>query len=220
MRNSLVPSALVLLASVVTPHADPAIANVYARTHTSLNGKWHVIVDPYDNGYYDYRHEPWDAQAAPRGGYFLDRRLTDKTVLQEYNFEASPTLTVPGDWNSQNEKFLYYEGTMWYERRFEAPKSQPDGRLFLYFGAANYRADVYVNGHKLGTHIGGFTPFSYEVTSLVHDHDNSVVSRSTTPGTPTAFPRTTPTGGITADSPATCSWSNCRQRSSAISASN
>jgi len=174
MRPHLLLLALVALTGTAA-HAETAIANVYARSHTSLNGKWHIIIDPYETGYYDYRREPLDAAKDPRSGYFLDRRPTDKTVLQEYDFAKSPTLTVPGDWNSQEEKFLYYEGTIWYERRFEAPKASADGRLFLYFGAANYRADVYVNGHKVGTHIGGFTPFSFEVTSLVQEHDNSIV---------------------------------------------
>lgn len=157
--------------------ADPAIADVYARSTQSLNGKWHVIVDPYETGYYDYRHQPYDAAPKPSGGYFLDQQPSDKSQLLEYNFAQSPTLNVPGDWNSQDEKLLYYEGTVWYERRFEAPSSGADARVFLYFGAANYRADVYLNGRKLGTHIGGFTPFSYEVTSLVKPHDNSLVVR-------------------------------------------
>ncbi len=157
--------------------ADPAIANVYTRSTQSLNGRWHVIVDPYETGYYDYRHQPYDAAAKPSGGYFLDQQSTDKSQLLEYNFAQSPTLNVPGDWNSQDDKLLYYEGTVWYERRFEAPSSGTDARVFLYFGAANYRADVYLNGKKLGTHIGGFTPFSYEVTSLVRPHDNSLVVR-------------------------------------------
>jgi beta-glucuronidase len=170
-------AALFLLALVPALRADPALDHVYARSSVSLNGKWRIIIDPYENGYYDYRHVPYDAAEKPTGGYFLDKQPKDKTELLEYNFDTSPTLTVPGDWNSQDAHLLYYEGTVWYRRRFNAQKSAPDSRLFLYFGAANYRADVYLNGKKLGTHIGGFTPFSYEVTALVKDSDNSLVVR-------------------------------------------
>jgi beta-glucuronidase len=53
----------------------------------------------------------------------------------------------------------------------------PGNRLFLYFGAANYQADVYLNGRKLGQHIGGFTPFEFEVTGRVKDKGNSLVVR-------------------------------------------
>ena len=49
--------------------------------------------------------------------------------------------------------------------------------MFLYFAAANYETDVYLNGHKLGKHIGGFTPFAYEITGLVKAQDNSLVVR-------------------------------------------
>jgi beta-glucuronidase len=179
MLHRALPLAFVLVATLASPgaRADAALANVYARSPLSLNGKWHVIVDPYETGYYDYRHQPYDAAAKPSGGYFLDQHRTDKTQLLEYDFDQSPTLTVPGDWNSQDEKLLYYEGTVWYERQFECRKAAPDARVFLYFGAANYRADVYLNGKKLGTHIGGFTPFSYEVTGLVKESGNSLVVR-------------------------------------------
>src|ERR1700678_396433 len=40
--------------------AAPAALNVDARPGLDLDGKWHVIVDPYDAGYYDYRHRPLD----------------------------------------------------------------------------------------------------------------------------------------------------------------
>ncbi|HEY6333887.1 MAG TPA: beta-glucuronidase, partial [Blastocatellia bacterium] len=34
------------------------ITNVGGRKTTSLNGRWRIIIDPYENGYYDYRHQP------------------------------------------------------------------------------------------------------------------------------------------------------------------
>ena len=157
--------------------SEAFLGDVFARQTTSLNGKWHVIVDPYDTGYFDYRLQPYDASAKPSGGFFLDRQPKDKTDLVEYNFDTSPTLDVPGDWNSQDQKLFYYEGSVWYRTRFDANKSAPDHRLFVYFGAANYEADVYLNGQKLGKHIGGFTPFAYEITKLAKDKDNSLVVR-------------------------------------------
>jgi beta-glucuronidase len=162
---------------VLAARSEVVIGNVFGRQTTSLNGQWHVIVDPYDTGYYDYRHEPYDEAAKITGGFALDHLAQDKSELIEYNFNTSPTLKVPGDWNSQDDKLFYYEGTVWYRTKFAAKKSAPDHRLFLYFGAANYEADVYLNGRKLGKHIGGFTPFAYEVTQLVTEQDNSLVVR-------------------------------------------
>src|SRR2546430_17167998 len=48
-------------------------------------------------------------------------------------------------------------------------------RLFVYFGAANYLADVYLNGEKIGRHEGGFTPFNFEITNLVRDTGNFLI---------------------------------------------
>ena len=165
------------MAIAAAARGEMFLGDVFARQTTSLNGKWHVIVDPYDTGYFDYRLQPYDASAKPGGGFFLDRQAKDKTDLVEYNFDTSPTLNVPGDWNSQDQKLFYYEGSVWYRTRFDANKSAPDHRLFVYFGAANYEADVYLNGQKLGKHIGGFTPFAFEITHLAEDKDNSLVVR-------------------------------------------
>ena len=167
----------VAFAGAVSARSEVMIADVFVRQTTSLDGKWNVIVDPYDTGYFDYRRQPYDAVAKPSGGFFLDRQAKDKTDLIEYNFDTSPTLNVPGDWNSQDDKLFYYEGSVWYRKKFDVAKSAPDHRLFIYFGAANYEADVYLNGKKLGKHIGGFTPFAYEITKQVKAKNNSLVVR-------------------------------------------
>jgi beta-glucuronidase len=146
----------------------PAVFNVTARHTTSLNGKWKVIVDPYEFGYYDFRMQP------SKDGYFRDAKLKDKSELLEYNFDTSGQLDVPGDWNSQRDSLFFYEGTVWYRRTFDYA-AKPGTRAFLYFGAANYEAIVYLNGEKLGTHVGGFTPFSFEVSGKLKEKGNSVV---------------------------------------------
>lgn len=180
----MIPSRFLCLAAIFLPllaralvATETAPLNVLARPGLNLNGKWSVIVDPYENGYYNYRHEPYDATEPATGGYFLDRKPADRSELIEYDFDTSPTLTVPGDWNSQDDQLFLYEGTVWYRRKFDYQPAGDDRRLFLYFGAANYRADVYLNGRKLGTHVGGFTPFSFEVTGQVKPAGNSLVVR-------------------------------------------
>lgn len=155
--------------------AQPTIQNVLGRNTFSLNGKWNYIVDVYENGYYDYRYQPIDENPNATSGYFMDREPKDKTELLEYSFEKSPSLMIPGDWNSQDDKFLYYEGTMWFRKKFSYNKQNQNNRVYVHFGAVNYEADVYLNGKKLGKHIGGFTPFNYEITSLLNPDGNSLV---------------------------------------------
>src|SRR5690349_4183389 len=126
--------ALILLSYTAAGQPGP-VQNNKSRVLLSLNGKWNYIVDPYENGFYDYRREAFDASASGKGGFFDDKTNTEKSELIEYNFDYSPALNVPGDWNSQVEKLELYEGTVWYRRKF---KLSPDKgkRYFLYFGAA------------------------------------------------------------------------------------
>jgi beta-glucuronidase len=177
MKRFLLVFSAVMVVAATRVRSEVVVADVFARQTTSLNGKWHVIVDPYDTGYFDYRRQPYDAATKVSGGFALDQQAKDKTDLVEYNFDTSPTLNVPGDWNSQDEKLFYYEGSVWYRTKFDVNKSAPDHRLFVYFGAANYEADVYLNGNKLGKHIGGYTAFAYEITGLVRVKGNSLVVR-------------------------------------------
>ncbi|MFA5834350.1 MAG: glycoside hydrolase family 2 TIM barrel-domain containing protein [Bacteroidota bacterium] len=155
---------------------EPLLINVYNRTVKSLSGQWNYIVDPYENGFYNYRYEPYENSKNPgKGAFFLNAKPIDKTELVEYDFDKSDTIAVPGDWNTQKEKLFYYEGTVWYKKSFDYQKKQSTNRVFVYFEAANYQADVYFNGTKLGKHIGGFTPFNYEITHLLKENDNFLV---------------------------------------------
>jgi len=138
----------------------PLLADPPGRTTLSLDGAWQSIVDPYETGI---------------GGHFYEnRKPANKSALVEYDFDKSPVLKVPGDWNSQRSDLLFYEGAVWYKKSFLWTK-HPGKRVFLYFGAANYSARVYLNGKELGTHEGGYTPFDFEVTDALADGDNFVV---------------------------------------------
>ena len=158
-----------------------ALAFGEGRAGHSLDGPWHVIVDPYENGDLDYRSQP------RQHGYFEDAAPKDASELVEYDFSRSPTLNVPGDWNTQRPDLLYYEGAIWYERRFD--DATPSGRrAFLQFGAAAQRAEVWLNGERLGGHEGGFTPFAFEVTGRLRSRANSIVVKVDNTRRPDALP--------------------------------
>lgn len=146
----------------------PGITNPYLRNYQSLNGKWNIIIDPYENGFYNYRYEE------NSNGFFKNQKQKSKSELVEYDFNKSPTLNVPGDWNTQREDLYFYEGTLWYKKSFDSD-IKADKRYFLYFGAANYEAYVYLNGEKLGKHVGGFTPFSFEVSGILKEKENFLI---------------------------------------------
>jgi beta-glucuronidase len=140
--------------------AQTAMNNVSARHCTSLNGKWQSIPDPTGAGMW---RQVWK-----------ERKPQKKTDFFEYSFEGGPLLNVPGDFNTQLPELTYLEGTVWYKKTF-TNKLKVGNRLFLHFGAVNYKADVYLNGNLIGSHEGGFTPFQFEITKAVSNGENVVV---------------------------------------------
>lgn len=169
-----------LLASPAARAQSGLIQNAPGRRVLSLNGSWNYIIDPYENGFYDYRREAFDQSKSGKGGYYDNQKPSNaqEPELIEYDFDHSAALQVPGDWNSQDPKLLYYEGTIWYKRNFKLMPTAGK-RYFLYFGAINYEAHIYLNGKKLGMHRGGFTPIQYEVTGkLDPSGDNFVVVKA------------------------------------------
>lgn len=147
----------------------PLVSNIYARTYMSLNGKWNYVIDPLENGYYDYRLKPFK-----ENGFFENKKAASPSDLVEYNLDTSPIMNIPGDWNMRDPNLFVYEGTVWFKKDFLYTKKSGN-RDILYFGAVNYDAKVYVNGKLVGAHIGGYTPFNFDVTDVVKDGKNFVV---------------------------------------------
>ena len=144
----------------------PAPQNIFARECVSLNGPWHYFADPQEQGLNKY-------------GYFRNAKPQRPSDLIEYDFDASPTMQIPGDWNTQDERLFMYEGTVWFMKKWTIDNGKwkilNSQRILLYFGAVNYEAIVYVNGKEMGKHIGGFTPFCFDVTDVLHEGENFVV---------------------------------------------
>lgn len=145
------------------------VTNIFARPSLNLCGQWNYIVDPLENGYYDYRRRPWETT-----GFFENKKPSNPSELVEYDFDTSPQMNIPTDWNTADDKFFFYEGTIWFKKSFNY-QHKAGKRAILYFGAVNYDAKVYVNGKKMGEHQGGFTPFNFDVTEVLKDGDNFVI---------------------------------------------
>lgn len=188
MKRLLIFFLLLSSLSFAAPLPGNLIANVPGRTTVSLNGVWNIIIDPYETGL--------------GSRYYLNAKPKDKSDLVEYDFDKSPQLKVPGDWNTQRDQLFFYEGPIWYRRVFTW-HPHPGKRTFVYFGAANYQARVFLNGEKLGEHEGGFTPFNFEATAQLHDGENFLVvevnNARHVPDVPTVNTDWWNYGGITGD---------------------
>ncbi|HEX3748887.1 MAG TPA: glycoside hydrolase family 2 TIM barrel-domain containing protein [Bryobacteraceae bacterium] len=160
----------ILAGSSFAAEQAPLIQNVRGRETVSLDGQWKAIVDPYQSGYLDYRYKPH-----ADGGMGANKKPSSPSDLVEYDFDTAGQLAVPGDWNTQRPELLLYEGAVWYKKDFDYA-GKPGRRQFVWFGAANYHAIVFLNGKKLGEHVGGFTPFQFEVTGLLRDTGNFLIA--------------------------------------------
>jgi beta-glucuronidase len=167
MKKIILCFALIMAGTIMAQEI-PLVTNVFARNNINLNGKWNYVVDPLENGYYDYRLMPFQTNG------FFENKTFKTSELQEYNLNTSATMDIPSDWNTKDDRLFFYEGTVWFKKDFVYKKSAATKGI-LYFGAVNYDAKVYVNGKLVGTHIGGYTPFNFDVTDVLVDGNNFVV---------------------------------------------
>ncbi len=174
------------------PDPDPVLGMIDARNTSSLNGQWHYVVDPMGVG------DPGSFL-----GSFPDllRQETGMELI-EYDFEKSSTLRVPGDFNSQDERLFFYQGRVWYYRKFDAEPAA-GMRQHLWFGGANFHSLVFLNGHAVGEQKGGYVPFSFDVTDLLQDGENVLLVRVNNSlskdSVPTLRTDWWPYGGLTRD---------------------
>jgi len=74
------------------------------------------------------------------------------------------------------KRLLDASEALWYRRTFEAASTK-ELRTLLNFEAVDYRCEVFVNGMSVGSHQGGNTPFSLDVTDAIQDGENELIVR-------------------------------------------
>lgn len=137
----------------------------------SLNSVWTFAADPVKVG----EKEHWEDTAYATGSF-------DK-VKVPHCFSTDP-------------RYFFYTGTAWYFTHFEAAIPGND-HVFLRFDAVFYKSKVWLNGVLLGTHEGGYTPFEFDITSLLKAKNTLAVQvdnswdTTTIPGAKTAVPYST-----------------------------
>ena len=164
------------------------LASADMRPATSLDGTWHYSVDPYRDGEAGFHGEAPGKASRRYADVDVEAAMkADPTALYEYDMDQSPTATLPQSWLIHAPEMRYYQGLVWYERKFDAhPK--PGMRQFLRFGAVNYKATVWLNGKQVGTHEGGFTPFAIEVTGKLYPGENRIVVAADSQASATTIP--------------------------------
>jgi len=173
---------------LATAQTEPLLVSADMREATDLSGPWHYSIDPYRSGVAGFHGETPDV--GQRRFLDIDVRKAmaeDNRTLYEFDMAHSPEATLPGAWLASAPEMRHYQGLVWYQRGFTVPTARK-GRYFLRFGAANYATFVYLNGKPVGRHEGGFTPFAFDVTSLLRDGQNQVTIGVDSTATPATVP--------------------------------
>ena len=97
----------------------------------------------------------------------------------ETDTSAWDELAVPGNWD-QHDRYGEYRGVGWYKTNFQTGDvdADVDQRAWLRFGAVYWSSTVWLNGQRLGDHVGGYTPFEFDVTNYLVDGENTLVVKA------------------------------------------
>ncbi|MBQ5517107.1 MAG: beta-galactosidase [Bacteroidales bacterium] len=116
----------------------------------------------------------WDYAVLPLGSAF---GKPDGRILVPFCIESS--LSGVGRTVGTDEN-------LWYRRTFTVPKAWKGRRVLLHFGAVDWKADIWVNDIKAGSHTGGYTPFSLDITDALVPGENTLTVK-VWDGTDTGF---------------------------------
>ena len=97
------------------------------------------------------------------------RQDDDNATAVNLNTEHWQEVQVPHTWNAIDgaNGFDYYKGACWYRKEFVLDALEQGNRVYIEFNGSNSITDVYVNGHHLGQHRGGYSTFRFDITNVV-----------------------------------------------------
>ncbi|MFQ3611626.1 MAG: sugar-binding domain-containing protein [Fimbriimonadales bacterium] len=129
----------------------------------------------------DFERSAWQSLNGMWEFQFAPENREGTTPLQVSPLDDRPyqgTIRVPFGWESplSGVQRTDYKGEAWYRREFAIPPSWQGKRVWLCFGAVDYRAEVWVNGQRVGDHEGGYSEFRFDITPQVrYDRPNQLV---------------------------------------------
>ncbi len=95
----------------------------------------------------------WDYAVLPVGT--TEPSSFDGKILVPFAIESSL---------SGVQKSVGKDNELWYHQTFTIPSGWKGKNVLLHFGAVDWKAEVFVNDVKIGSHIGGYAPFSFDIT--------------------------------------------------------
>ena len=176
MRRLLALLALVAAPALAADNLRPPLLLTARTAAQDLGGTWTYSRDYYRTGLTDING--WVAKSRMQRHRDVDVAAEEAkggNTFFEFDLDRAPGMQIPGAWNAAEPELRWYDGLIWFQRRFDAPAPQAGTRSFLRFEGVNYRAYVYLNGKEVGRHEGGFTPFVLEVTDALRTTANRLI---------------------------------------------
>ena len=107
------------------------------------------------------------------------RDIGEKEQWFNKDLSGWSSVTVPLAWNCYEEALFQYEGIGWYTTIINTDESIANKRTELVFGRVMYYSKVWLNGEFIGENIGGYLPFSFDITKyLKPGQENKLVVRA------------------------------------------
>lgn len=124
------------------------------REWLSLNGEWEFAYD--------------DSRVGDRDQWYVQEKRFERTIQVPFAYQSP--LSGIGDTD--------FHDLVWYRRRFDVPEGWRGRQIVIHFGAVDYEARVWINGHLAAIHEGGHTPFHADITHFLQDEGNVIVVRA------------------------------------------
>lgn len=99
-----------------------------------------------------------------------------RSGISNKNLKWHP-VNLPHTWNANDvmdDEPGYYRGVGWYKKRLPIKKEWKGKQIFIYFEGANQETIVFLNGKKIGTHVGGYTGFRMPLSPLKFDGTDEI----------------------------------------------
>jgi hypothetical protein len=105
-----------------------------------------------------------------------DYAITAKDAARPQQFDGKILVPFPVESAlSGVMKSVGRDNRLWYQRTFRVPAGWQGQRVMLHFGAVDWDTTVVVNGKEVGKHVGGYDPFSFEITGALMEGENAIV---------------------------------------------
>ena len=157
----------VLVCCITSGLATAEETDVWKPADGPLPTRWTDSVTP-DNAWTEYPRPQMTRRRWKNLNGLWQYAITKREAAEPATMEGDILVPYPVESAlSGVMRRLGYTQRLWYRHMFKVPDSFRDGRLLLHFGAVDWEATVWINDRKVGTHRGGYDPFSLDITEFL-----------------------------------------------------